>query len=150
VIIRPVRNVENMHEIETKDIQTYIESFNEFLPVPTMVVNEVELSEIVFLHVHHQYYILANLPWEYPDSALITVCSNCHEVIHKSGVIPVYREETKAVKLNLIPCSRCYGQGILPQFSHHQNGICFKCGGAKYLELHRDIDVLPEGTTPMP
>lgn len=26
------------------------------------------------LHVHHRYYVEAGEPWEYPDSALVTLC----------------------------------------------------------------------------
>jgi hypothetical protein len=31
------------------------------------------------LHVHHQYYISGNSPWEYDDITLITLCMDCHE-----------------------------------------------------------------------
>lgn len=31
------------------------------------------------LHVHHLYYVRRNKPWEYPNSALITLCAECHE-----------------------------------------------------------------------
>lgn len=30
------------------------------------------------LHVHHGYYIWDKDPWDYPDAALITLCSSCH------------------------------------------------------------------------
>jgi 5-methylcytosine-specific restriction endonuclease McrA len=30
------------------------------------------------LHVHHKYYIPEKKPWEYPNSALITLCEVCH------------------------------------------------------------------------
>lgn len=34
------------------------------------------------LHVHHKKYEWQRLPWEYPDSGLITVCNHCHLAIH--------------------------------------------------------------------
>lgn len=30
------------------------------------------------LQVHHLYYVNAD-PWDYPDSALVTLCASCHE-----------------------------------------------------------------------
>ncbi len=30
------------------------------------------------LHVHHLYYERGNNPWDYPDSALLTLCEDCH------------------------------------------------------------------------
>jgi 5-methylcytosine-specific restriction endonuclease McrA len=33
-------------------------------------------------HIHHKYYVANREPWEYPDDALITLCSYCHEWIH--------------------------------------------------------------------
>ena len=32
------------------------------------------------LHVHHYWY--NGRPWEVPDSALVTLCEDCHEEIH--------------------------------------------------------------------
>ena len=32
------------------------------------------------LHVHHLYYEKGLDPWEYPDSALVTYCENCHKM----------------------------------------------------------------------
>lgn len=31
------------------------------------------------LHVHHNYYIPCTDPWDYVDSALFTVCDDCHK-----------------------------------------------------------------------
>ena len=36
------------------------------------------LSDKITLHVHHRRYVPYIMPWEYPDSDLITVCENCH------------------------------------------------------------------------
>jgi hypothetical protein len=35
------------------------------------------------LHVHHKYYKQGLKAWEYSSEALVTVCENCHEEIHK-------------------------------------------------------------------
>jgi len=32
------------------------------------------------LHVHHKYYRANSEPWDYPDSALVTLCEDCHAV----------------------------------------------------------------------
>lgn len=34
------------------------------------------------LHVHHKYYVLNVMPWEYPNNALITLCNICHKKEH--------------------------------------------------------------------
>jgi DnaJ-class molecular chaperone len=35
-----------------------------------------------------------------------------------------------ATKASAPRCSRCGGTGILTQFMHRQNGMCFACGGS--------------------
>jgi 5-methylcytosine-specific restriction endonuclease McrA len=39
------------------------------------------------LQVHHLYYLSGKLAWEYPDSALQTLCKGCHAMEH--GIIKV-------------------------------------------------------------
>lgn len=44
------------------------------------------------LHIHHHYYTDGAMPWDYPDDALITYCSECHyvvEQIKKDGLQPL-------------------------------------------------------------
>ena len=46
----------------------------------------------VALNAHHLYYIKGNRPWEYDDDAIVTVCNECHGILHKelnklSGII---------------------------------------------------------------
>lgn len=31
------------------------------------------------LNVHHAYYVLGRMPWDYPDFALETLCEVCHK-----------------------------------------------------------------------
>lgn len=45
-----------------------------------------------------------------------------HKLKEKSAKIKVKRN-----------CNRCSGRGSLPEFNHVENGICFKCRGARVL-----------------
>ncbi len=36
-------------------------------------------DELTNLQIHHLYYKIDNLPWEYPDDAFETLCELCHE-----------------------------------------------------------------------
>lgn len=85
-----------------------------------------------FNHVHHIHYIKDELPWEIEDSALVTLCYDCHKNRHESTEYQVFKRFSN----NLIPvskekpyCSRCRGTGYIPTYKHVQNGICFKCWG---------------------
>jgi 5-methylcytosine-specific restriction endonuclease McrA len=85
------------------------------------------------LQVHHKYYVRGRLPWNYLDDALITLCSDCHRKRHRSGVIFVYDEiDGKLVRTKMRPCIRCLGAGIFPQWWYYEDGICFRCRGAKF------------------
>ncbi|MEJ8803423.1 hypothetical protein [Pontibacter sp. H249] len=86
------------------------------------------------LHVHHKYYQSGLAPWEYPDDALLTLCLVCHENLHKNEKVPFLDENGKQISM-LTPCSKCSGAGMFPEYSHVQSGICFQCGGARYVEL---------------
>jgi len=39
------------------------------------------------LNCHHKYYLEGRKPWQYPSSALITLCESCHTTIHKTTKI---------------------------------------------------------------
>lgn len=44
------------------------------------------------LHVHHLYYEKGRKPWEYENNALVTVCAECHDILHNqlakiSGIV---------------------------------------------------------------
>jgi Restriction endonuclease len=41
-------------------------------------------SDDTTLHVHHLKYDRGRDPWDYPDSALITLCETCHEIEHET------------------------------------------------------------------
>lgn len=47
------------------------------------------------LQVHHKYYLqypnhTRPKPWEYPDTALITLCKDCHKKVHDTKQIKSY------------------------------------------------------------
>jgi hypothetical protein len=99
---------------------------------------EPELESVstpVFLHVHHTYYILDRLPWEYDNDSLVTLCNNCHNIVHQdtdpNNYIPVYTS-TGELLAEISPCSRCHGSGYFPEFSHVEGGVCFRCRGDRF------------------
>ena len=92
------------------------------------------------LHVHHKLYYYDPLtrhhvyPWLYKDEELITLCSKCHMQEHERNIIPTLHKDTLN-NILLTACHRCFGWGIFYEFLHYKNGVCFRCGGAKYEEL---------------
>jgi hypothetical protein len=86
------------------------------------------------LHVHHNYYQAGKNPWEYPNNALTTFCWVCHERFHKESKVPFLDKNGNKIG-ELTPCHRCCGAGIFPEYYHVENGICFRCRGARYEEL---------------
>ncbi|MHA8088010.1 hypothetical protein [Aquirufa sp. Wall-65K1] len=89
-----------------------------------------------YLQIHHNYYVLGTLPWNYDDNALITFCNWCHWEFHQNESVPIYsRQEYEYVILEYHPCKRCNGAGVFPEYKHVQSGTCFRCNGSKYEEL---------------
>ena len=87
-----------------------------------------------YLQVHHTFYVLNCLPWEYTNDDLITLCNDCHFKLHVKHTIPVY--ETRGGRLvKVTKCTRCKGVGKLSRYKHIQAGICFRCRGERYEEL---------------
>lgn len=83
-------------------------------------------------HVHHTYYLQNKLPWDIKDEALETLCHKCHSERHQKSTIPVFRiQSDKFIEISREnpSCFRCGGTGYLAQFSHVENGVCFKCRG---------------------
>jgi len=86
------------------------------------------------LHVHHTYYQLGSMPWEYPSKSLQTLCWVCHRKLHEQQTIPVYDAKSQIVN-NLTTCNKCQGTGHLPEYNYYHDGICFGCWGTTYKEL---------------
>lgn len=96
----------------------------------------IELDRNVYLHIHHKYYVMGRLPWEYNNDELTTLCNCCHWALHQNETVKIFQETTTGLKeKNFSVCSRCNGAGVFPEYSHVQAGICFNCHGARYEEL---------------
>jgi Zn finger protein HypA/HybF involved in hydrogenase expression len=108
---------------------------NSTIKIRALIPTEVPTDYPIYLHVHHHYYINGKLPWEYPQSALTTLCNSCHKSFHEENPIPVYSDESMNEELSLTICPKCTGIGHFDEYSHVQGGVCFQCHGAKYLEL---------------
>ena len=87
------------------------------------------------MHVHHKYYVKQQLPWDYPDEALITLCNWCHWKLHESERVPIFSlVDGMKINQNYTPCFRCNGAGVFPEYNHVEKGICFRCRGKRYEE----------------
>lgn len=80
------------------------------------------------LNVHHRYYIIDRMAWEYNQDALITLCQSCHQKEHELNPIFVYDEKGEII-YTAENCKRCDGSGYIPEYKYFQNGICFECYG---------------------
>jgi len=99
-----------------------------------------KLDKQKIMHVHHVYYIYENLPWEYEDDQLTTMCDSCHSEYHKHVKVKMYTRANGELKeLNYTPCLRCNGAGHFHSFRHIQGGICFRCKGERFEELIKYI-----------
>jgi len=72
--------------------------------------------------------------WEYPDDAFITLCWVCHAKLHATEEIRHLDKDGADIGM-LKPCERCHGTGYFPEYDHMEDGICFRCRGAKYEQL---------------
>lgn len=107
----------------------------------------------IYLHVHHKYYIVNKLPWEYDNESLETLCNWCHWDFHEENTVPIYIEKNgELFEMNYTPCFRCNGAGVFPEYKHIQNGVCFRCKGRKFEELisnsvdeKKDMDDFEDG-----
>lgn len=99
----------------------------------------VKVLPPVILEVHHTYYIKGALPWEYPESSLQTLCSDCHHNKHfdadgnKLTRVKVYSDKSRSVVISSGDCSKCGGIGYIPEFKHRDAGVCYECGGSGIL-----------------
>ena len=88
------------------------------------------------LEIHHRYYEYDALAWEYNDSALVTLCNDCHDLVHKTISPLCYsRNGEQLIPMNFTPCYRCGGSGYFREYRHILGGICFRCRGLRYEEL---------------
>jgi len=96
-----------------------------------------EIREIEYcFHVHHKYYIIGNMPWDYNNKALVTLCNKCHADRHQLENIPVWGLDCGGRKIqpDFNRCDRCDGDGYIEIWRHIAKGVCFKCGGTGYID----------------
>lgn len=85
-------------------------------------------KEFYDLNVHHTYYKCGLKAWEYEADTLVTLCSTCHKNEHDKNDIPIYN--SNGVFIDFAKnCGRCNGLGVLPEYRHVQQGLCFQCRG---------------------
>ena len=113
---------EDIRYVKGKDVKITEES------VPRMII----VYKSYHLEVHHKYYIQNNLPWNYDEDALITLCNWCHLETHQNERIIMYIDNNKNSFKELVSCNRCDGTGWISMYSHFQGGICFKCNGKRF------------------
>ena len=88
------------------------------------------------LQVHHKHYMMDKRAWEYEDEDLVTLCQDCHSMLHHLIPVKAYAMVNgQKIVMNYTPCHRCQGTGYFPEYRKVQNGICFRCGGARFEEL---------------
>lgn len=123
--------------LETQSGRDILALFGKSLKILTPMVKKEDYveKEPVILNVHHKYYIKNKLPWEYKQDALITVCSNCHSVIHETQDTLIYEDDKLENPKIIENCNKCGGTGYLGQYDYYMNGICFQCNGAGSMEI---------------
>ncbi|MFD3003102.1 hypothetical protein ACFS7Z_22255 [Pontibacter toksunensis] len=84
------------------------------------------------MQVHHVCYIRNRLPWEYSNNYLVTLCNWCHWEFHQEYKVYVLEEDEESLAAGMEPCPKCHGTGSFPEYSHIQEGVCFRCGGDRY------------------
>jgi len=81
-------------------------------------------SDTETLNVHHLYYENGNMPWEYPEKALITLCEQCHSDEHDLEVFCqelLVRCLKKAGFTNKSICTIAEGFGCISELPAHEN-----------------------------
>jgi len=95
---------------------------------PKMIVTK----KSYIMHVHHCYYVVDKLPWQYPSEALITLCNWCHSDFHEKNIMKVYLDTSLTKYRELVACKRCGGTGYFDNYRHVENGVCFECRGERF------------------
>jgi hypothetical protein len=107
-----------------------------FYKMSVPMIQEIDITGLIFtfvagLHIHHHYYQEDRMAWEYPDKALTTLCWQCHETLHKNEKVKVLDSKGRVIG-ERTTCSRCFGAGVFPEYSHVKSGICFRCHGERF------------------
>lgn len=96
------------------------------------------------LQVHHCRYVLGRLPWDYPNTAFITLCADCHKNVHESRRPYVLGRNGRLIP-ELPRCKKCTGNGYIVKYQLIEHGICFKCWGSgiAFDEIKESADTVP-------
>jgi len=129
------RNITRIKKNKIKLLDNTLKSFH---PVLTFISNESGLDYLTNtqLNVHHKKYKVRGKyesgadPWDYNNEDLVTLCTHCHMLVHLEFNMPLYYNGK--VKYFMEQCTRCSGEGILPQYAHVRNGECFRCNGVGF------------------
>jgi hypothetical protein len=133
---RFVRNQHWQNSRKILDAIDYFKSLN--LPAINLdwsLIGSEEEGGPIVLHLHHQYYILGRLAWEYDDDCFKVLCKDCHSTLHQTESVPVYESEEDfsegmcSAEIHVESCNRCAGEGYIEMYKHVMDGICFKCWG---------------------
>lgn len=127
--------VETYDEEGNLELYFYNKDYNQIIQVfgkcHTTMITELEHGDnmtVPIMNVHHKKYIISKEPWEYDNDDLITLCSDCHRILHQTEKIPLFDLYGRQIVM-IGQCSRCEGYGFIPKYSHVQGGICFSCWG---------------------
>lgn len=118
----------NKMEVKPKELD---ELEKELLKCSIEVNNSYFWEYVYKLSVHHKYYQEGLMAWEYPDEALLTLCWDCHTELHETTQIDHYDQFGNLIG-QLTPCARCFGAGYFPEYTHVENGVCFRCDGRRF------------------
>lgn len=55
------------------------------------------------LNIHHKYYVKGHKAWDYPNSALITLCNSCHNTWHENHILEIRETIWKKNREYIIP-----------------------------------------------
>ena len=94
-------------------------------------VNEMDWKFVKNLNVHHTFYQRGKMPWDYSNESLMTLCNQCHALLHQEEVY-LYNHDGNKIILTI--CEKCQGTGYLPEYNYWDNGVCYSCMGSRFTE----------------
>lgn len=76
--------------------------------------------------------VILEMPYTKDDGTRATKMIHAKSV-HGIAVKLIMKNHTNSTALNLDMCYRCNGNGKVFGMEHVHNGVCFRCGGMRYL-----------------
>lgn len=99
------------------------------------------------LHVHHKYYTWGKQPWEYPDSALITLCETCHKRRHaknpttKIAISPIAKATDKPIDETFIAGPLGFQEICGGQHNEEERTICGQTFMTEWIRVFRGPEI---------